>query len=61
MEIYWSDEDQTYFTIPDGDIATHKQIHDYYNKETIETKLYFDNNCTRIIEEINHTHIPHLD
>lgn len=61
MEIYWSDEDQIYFTIPDRDIATHKQIHDYYNKETIETKLYFDNNCTRIIEEINHTHIPHLD
>ena len=45
MEIIWSEEDQAYFTVPDGDIATHKEIHDYYNTRTVvETKLYNDNN-----------------
>ncbi len=33
MEIVWIEEEQIYITIPDGDIATHKQIHDYYNIE----------------------------
>ena len=62
MEIIWSEEDQAYFTVPDGDIATHKQINDYYNTRTIvETKLYNDNNCTRIIEEIEYNHIPHIN
>lgn len=61
MEIIWSEEDQTYFTVPDGDIATHKQIHEYYNTKTlIETRLYNDGNCIKIIEEIEHNHIPHL-
>ena len=47
MEIIWSEEDQAYFTVPDGDIVTHKQINDYYNTRTVvETKLYNDNNCT---------------
>ena len=31
MELIWSEEDQAYFTVPDGNIATHKQIHEYYN------------------------------
>lgn len=62
MEIIWSEEDQTYFTVPDGDIATHKQIHEYYNAKTlVETKIYNDGKyCTKIIEEIKHNHIPHL-
>ena len=62
MKIIWSEEDQAYFTVPDGDTATHKEIHDYYNAKTIaETKIYNDNNCTRIIEEIEHNHIPHIN
>lgn len=28
--IYWSEEDQNFYTIPDGDKATPKQIKDYY-------------------------------
>lgn len=62
MEIIWSEEDQTYFTVPDGDIATHKQIHEYYNntKTLAETKIYNDGNCTKIMEEIEYNHIPHL-
>lgn len=61
MELIWSEEDQVYFTIPDGDIATHKQIHEYYNTKTLaETKIYSDGNCTKIMEEIEYNHIPHL-
>ena len=62
MEIIWSEEDQTYFTIPDGDIATHKQIHEYYNntKTLIENGLYNNKNCTKIMEEKEYNHIPHL-
>lgn len=33
MEIIWSDENQEFITIPDGDIATHKEIKDYYEKK----------------------------
>lgn len=61
MEIIWSEEDQAYFTVPDGDIATHKEIHDYYNaKILVKTRLYNDGNCTKIMEEIEYNHIPHL-
>lgn len=62
MEIIWSEEDQTYFTVPDGDIATHKQIHEYYNntKTLAENGLYNNKNCTKIMEEIEYNHIPHL-
>ena len=61
MEIIWSEEDQTYFTVPDGDIATHKQIHEYYNTKTLaENRLYKNKNCTKIMEEIEYNHIPHL-
>ena len=35
---------------------------DYYNtRAVVETKLYNDNNCTRIIEEIEYNHIPHIN
>ena len=61
MELIYSEKDQTYFTVPDGDIATHKQIHEHYNTKTrVETKIYDDGNYTKIIEEIEHSHIPHL-
>ena len=30
MEIFWNREDQKFHTIPDGDIATHKEINDYF-------------------------------
>lgn len=35
MDIIWNEEDKQYITVPDGDIATHKQIHDFYNKKNI--------------------------
>lgn len=61
MEIIWSEEDQTYFTVPDGNIATHKQIHEYYNTKTlVENGLYNNKNCTKIMEEKEYNHIPHL-
>ena len=31
QDIFYNEEDQQYHIIPDGDIATHKQIHEYYN------------------------------
>lgn len=63
MEIIWSEEDQTYFTVPDGDIATHKQIYEYYNntKTLAENKLYKNKNYSyKNMEEIEYNHIPHL-
>ena len=38
-------------------------IHDYYNntKTLAETKIYNDGNCTKIIEEIEYNHIPHIN
>lgn len=61
MELIWSEEDRLYFTIPDGDIATHEQIHKYYNTKTLaQTKIYNDGNCTKIIEEIESNHIPNI-
>ena len=61
MEIIWSEEDQKYFTVQDGDIEKHKKIHEYYNTKTLaETKIYSDRNCTKIMDEIEYNHIPHL-
>jgi len=33
MEIFYNDEDQKFYTIPDGDIATYQQIKEYYENE----------------------------
>lgn len=33
MNIFWSDEDQKFYTIPDGDEATDKQIKEYYEQK----------------------------
>ena len=53
MELRYSEKDQTYFTVPDGDIATHKQIHEYYNTKTlVENGLYNNKNYTKIMEEM---------
>ena len=30
MDIFWSNESQEFYTIPDGDVATPKQIKEYY-------------------------------
>lgn len=30
MSVYWSEENQEFYTTPDGDKATHKQIKEYY-------------------------------
>ena len=61
MKLIYDEKEQLYFTIPDGDIATHKQIHEYYNTKTLaETKIYSDRNCTKIMEEIEYNHIPYL-
>lgn len=33
MDIFWSSEDQEFYTIPDGDIATSLQIKEYYENK----------------------------
>ena len=33
MKIFYNDKDQKFYTIPDGDIATHQQIKEYYENE----------------------------
>ena len=41
MELIYDEEEQLYFTVPDGDIATHKQVKEYYedviNNKEVET------------------------
>ena len=60
MEIIWSEENQQYITLPDGDIATHKQIYDHYcshpNIKTT-TKYFADG---ELLFEKEENHIPHL-
>ena len=37
--VFWSIEDQKFYTIPDGDEATHQQIKEYYeSKQQIKNK-----------------------
>ena len=38
MGVYWSEESQEFYTTPDGDKATHKQIKEYYENKSRETK-----------------------
>lgn len=33
MEIFWSNDDQAFHTIPDGDKATHQEIKKYYENK----------------------------
>lgn len=59
MEIVWNEENQQYITIPDGNIATHKQIHDHYCYHlNIETTKYFADG--KLLFEREENHIPHL-
>lgn len=56
MEIFYNEEDQQFYTIPDGDIATHKQIRDYYKTKTHINICNFrcnnaENNLDKIMEE----------
>lgn len=63
MELIYDEEEQLYFTVPDGDIATHKQIYEYYNntKTLAENKLYKNKNYSyKNMEEIEYNHIPYL-
>lgn len=39
MEIFYNKEDQQFYTIPDGDIATHQQIEEYYKKRLNEIEI----------------------
>lgn len=32
VEIFWDEESKTFYTIPDGDVATPEQIKEYYEK-----------------------------
>lgn len=36
MAVYWNEEEQEFYTTPDGDKATHKEIKDYFEKEGIK-------------------------
>lgn len=57
MEVIWSEEEQKFITIPDGDIATHRQIYDYYLAHR-SVVLYADGEAVCRMED---SHIPHLD
>lgn len=48
MEVFWSDEDQLFRTIPDGDIASHKQI-----KEAVMDSFIHKGEIRKIIREIS--------
>ena len=37
MNLFWSDEDQKFYTIPYEDIASYKQLKEYY-KDVINNK-----------------------
>ena len=48
MEVFWSDEDQLFRTVPDGDIASHKQI-----KEAVMSNYVPKSEISKMIREIN--------
>ena len=48
MEVFWSDEDQLFRTVPDGDIASHKQI-----KEAVMSNYVGKSEISKMIREIN--------
>ena len=54
MEIFYSEEDKQFYTIPDGDIAKPEQIKQYYdNKIKIPIPIKFKcNNTKNNIDEI---------
>lgn len=33
--MFWDEEEQKYIIIPDGDIASHEEIHEYFKEEYI--------------------------
>lgn len=47
MEVFWNEEEQLFRTIPDGDIASHKQI-----KEAVAGSFVHKNEIEKIIKEI---------
>lgn len=56
MEIIYNREDQKFFTIPDGDVATHEQIKEYFDNKLKQIPINFkcnnaENNLDRIMEE----------
>ena len=39
MNIFYSEEDSQFYTIPDGDVATPEQIKQYYENKINEIKI----------------------
>lgn len=48
MEVFWSDEDQLFRTVPDGDIASHQQI-----KEAVMNSFVSKGEIQKMIREID--------
>lgn len=48
MEVFWSDEDQLFRTVPDGDIASHKQI-----KEAVMSNYVGKSEIRKMVREID--------
>lgn len=56
IQIIYNEEDQKFYTIPDGDIATHQQIKKYFENKIKQIPINFkcnnaENNLDRIMEE----------
>ena len=56
MEIFYNEEDQKFYTIPDGDVATHHQIKQYFENKMKQIPINFkcnnaENNLDKIMEE----------
>lgn len=53
--VYFSEEEGLFRTYPDGDVATHRQIHDHFIK-------IIDMDIMRRISYMDiDNHIPHID
>ena len=61
-DIFYDEYEQKYLTIPDGDIASHKQIHEYYEHKNNIMSLYADGEkICDIFENFGEKHIPRID
>lgn len=53
MELFWSEEDQQFYKIPDGDIATPKEIKEYYERKIMDRPRVFVIGSVSHMERIN--------